>query len=456
MPEKFFDIIPPKNDEEELDFDKIEEKEEEIKLNIKTYHKEEEKIGEINDFNQNKRRDYKKFGFKKDKIRKKHRINFKNIILSFLFIVLFCSGVYFIFFEKTRIEISPKTEILSLKDTIVIDKNASQADFLTRVIPGKVFTDERSASSNFPATGKVQKEEKAKGIIRVYNNYSTSPQTLVATTRFVSADGKLFRSIKQVTIPGATYEGNKLVPGFLDIEVQAAEPGEDYNIGPSTFSIPGFAGTDKYTAFYGKSFQPMKGGLKGEVLKVSEEDINNAKETLLKKLKEESINYLKNNISQDYILLDETVKEEVIKESSSVEVNKEANSFDFELTIKTEGLAFKKSDLDNFVKNIISLNLLEGKKIQEETISKKFSLKSRENDRVMLDLEIKARVYPDFDVNEVKKALAGKSLYEINNLISEDSMFSKIEIKSIPFWRETIPNDINKIEIDVNIDSSPL
>jgi len=345
---------------------------------------------------------------------------------------------------------------LSLKDTIVIDKNASQADFLTRVIPGKVFTDERSTSSNFPATGKVQKEEKAKGIIRVYNNYSTSPQTLVATTRFVSADGKLFRSIKQVTIPGATYEGNKLVPGFLDIEVQAAEPGEDYNIGPSTFSIPGFAGTDKYTAFYGKSFQPMKGGFKGEVLKVSEEDINNAKETLLKKLKEESINYLKNNISQDYILLDETVKEEVIKESSSVEVNKEANSFDFELTIKTEGLAFKKSDLDNFVKNIISLNILEGKKIQEETISKKFSLKSRENDRVMLDLEIKARVYPDFDINEVKKALAGKSLYEINNLISEDSMFSKIKIKSIPFWRKTIPNDINKIEIDVNIDSSPL
>ena len=102
MPEKFFDIIPPKNDEEELDLEKIEEKEEEIKLNIKTYHKEEEKIGEINDFNQNKRKDYKKFGFKKDKIRKKHKINFKNIILSFLFIVLFCSGVYFIFFEKNK------------------------------------------------------------------------------------------------------------------------------------------------------------------------------------------------------------------------------------------------------------------------------------------------------------------------------------------------------------------
>ena len=130
------------------------------------------------------------------------------------------------------------------------------------------------------------KEEKAEGIIRIFNDYSTASQSLVAGTRFVSDEGKLFRLVEKVVVPGQSTEKGKLIPGSVDVLVRADTAGSDYNIGVSTFSIPGFAGTPRYTAFYAKSFLAMAGGFKGESLAVSSEDLENAKKSLTAEVKE--------------------------------------------------------------------------------------------------------------------------------------------------------------------------
>ena len=120
-----------------------------------------------------------------------------------------------------------------------------QAEKAGNFIQGEVLEAEKEVSQNFTAHGKKLKSTKAHGTMRIYNNYSTAAQTLVATTRFISNEGKLFRTKERVVIPGGYYEGGKLAAGFIDIEVIADQPGEDYNIDPSTFSIPGFVGTSK-------------------------------------------------------------------------------------------------------------------------------------------------------------------------------------------------------------------
>ncbi|MEK6555804.1 MAG: hypothetical protein AABZ31_11215, partial [Bdellovibrionota bacterium] len=40
------------------------------------------------------------------------------------------------------------------------------------------------------SSGKTIQEARAKGVIQVYNAYSTEDQVLIANTRFISADGK--------------------------------------------------------------------------------------------------------------------------------------------------------------------------------------------------------------------------------------------------------------------------
>lgn len=232
---------------------------------------------------------------------------------------------------KAEIEIWLKTKIKNFKTQLTITNSIEKPDFGAFLIPGKIIEAGTNISQEFLSVGSHLKKEKARGIIRVYNAYSTHPQVLIATTRFVSADGKLFRTPKRVVIPGGRYEKGKLIPGFIDIEVVADQPGEEYNIGPTTFSIPGLAGTAKYTAFYGKSFQPMKGG------KIVKESMIFKKEDLENFVKA----YLKKQISE---------KEEIDQENINIKYRLEDQDFDegkilFELEISAK--IFKKIDLED-------------------------------------------------------------------------------------------------------------
>jgi len=101
---------------------------------------------------------------------------------------------------------------------------------------------------------------KASGIITVFNEYSSSPQLLVASTRFLSSDGKIFRTIKDISVPGSEIINDEIIPDSINITVMADYPGIEYNISPSDFTIPGFKGSPKYVGLYGKSNTAMNGG----------------------------------------------------------------------------------------------------------------------------------------------------------------------------------------------------
>jgi hypothetical protein len=388
--------------------------------------------------------------------RKKPKIALLKILgFCFIFLILlFVSG--FFIFSKTEIKIWPKTEILTLEETITIEiEPGEKEEGDNRIsLPGQLFEDQKSDSQEFSATGKTLKEVKAEGIIKVYNAYSTSDQPLLATTRFVSADGKLFRSLKREIIVGGEYVKGKFVPGETDIMVRAAEPGEDYNIEPSTFSIPGFVGTPKYTAFYGKSFESMTKGFRREVAQITQDDLDKAKEILVERLKKESKDFLISALPQGFVLLEETISQEVIEENFSQEAGAEAESFNFQAKVKSFSLIFKKSDLEDLAKKIISENIKEGKKFQEESLEIDYSIKSMdlEDSQMILKIEIKAKIYSDINLDKFKKALLGKTIQEVRAFLQGQPEINKSEINLSPFWRRKIPEDFDKVDVKLNID----
>lgn len=371
--------------------------------------------------------------------------------------LIFCFGlliiIIFFFFPKVEIEIWPKTEILNLEEKVKITINKKEGNFEERIILGEVFSNQKSASQEFSASGKVLKKEKAEGIIKVYNAYSTSSRSLVSS-RFVSADGRLFWSVKKVTIPAARYEKGKLIPGEVDVEVAAAEPGEAYNIEPTTFALPALAGSPLYTTIYGKSFSPMTGGFISEVAQVTQEDLEKAEKTLTEDLKKQSRDFLRTSLPQGFVLLEETISQEVIDTKSSLQAGAEAESFNFQGEVKSEGIGFKKSDLEDFAKYFLGLNITEDKKMQEQSLEVNYSIESIDLDagEVVLNLEIKAKVYSDINEEDLKKALLGKTLKEARIFLGNLPQLTKIEIKSWPFLKKKIPEDIEKVEIKLRID----
>lgn len=388
-------------------------------------------------------------------IEKKVSPNFLKKTLGFIifFVIVFVLLANFVF-VRGEIQIWPETETPNFKEKITIDTKKEDADISAKIIPGKIFEEEKIISQEFPATGKLLKEEKSQGQIRVYNNYSTSPQVLIANTRFISAEGKLFRTLERVTIPGGKEEKGKLQPGFIDIKVIADGAGEEYNIGATTFSIPGFVGTPKYTAFYGKSFQAMQGGFRGEVSRVTKEDLEKAKENLTNRLLEEGRDSFKKKISSEYIIMDDGLSSEIIESDSSRKAGEEAETFTYRIGTKLKTIAFRKTDLENFVREFIYSQFPKDKKLQEESLKIIWKIDSTnfEVGKIVLNLEFSAKVYSGIDETQLKTTLQGKSLTEAKTILSNQAQIIKVQIKTWPFWVKNIPEDSEKIKIRLILD----
>lgn len=373
----------------------------------------------------------------------------------FIPLVLISIGIFCYFtLSKAEIEIWPESEVLTFETKLTIDKTAENVDLLNKVIPGKIFEGEKTITEEFSSSGVVLKEKKAEGIIRVYNDYSTSPQVLIARTRFVSADGKLFRTPTKITIPGGHYEKGKFISGYLDVQVKADQPGPEYNIDPSTFSIPGFAGTARYTKFYGKSFQAMTGGFREEVPQVTQEDLDQAQKILEEKALKDCKVALKEKISPEFILLDDILDSKVIETFSLARPKEELEKFSFQVKANSTALVFKTEDAENFARDFILSQIPEDKQLYQESLKITYSLENvnLELAKAALSLQMEAKIYSDIDTENLKKGLSRKSLTEAKLFLEDQPQITQVLVKFWPFWVKKVPEDIGKIKIKLNLD----
>ncbi len=384
-------------------------------------------------------------------LKKKEKKSFFTTCRVFVLLFLFVfSGVFIhVFLSKAEIIIQPQTELVQFEENLSINSDINKSDFSHNLIQGKLVEKEKEFSQEFPSTGSVTK--KARGTIRIYNAYSTSPQSLVATTRFVSASGKLFRIPEKVTVPGGHYEKGKLVPGEIDVEIVADQPGEEYNIEPTTFSIPGFAGHAKYTYFYAKSFSDMTGG--GEFPQVTEEDFKKAEKIMIESLEKELKNALLEENQLEYLILDGAFKKEVLESFSSIEAESESDRFTYTVRLKLSALIFKREDIKDFAVNYISLQTISDKQVYEESFQSNYSLQSMDLDNGKMDISLNfsAKIYPSINIQDLKENLKNMPLNEAEFVLNNQAGIVNFKIKLWPFWLKRIPKDINKIEVELII-----
>ena len=97
----------------------------------------------------------------------------------------------------------------------------------------------------------------AKGIVTVYNPHPTEALKLINRTRFQTEDGRIYRLKGPETVPAGKKDGDKMVPGEKEVEVEGDAIGSTYNLNEKNvrLTIPGLANTpnfkDAYAGFEG-------------------------------------------------------------------------------------------------------------------------------------------------------------------------------------------------------------
>lgn len=150
----------------------------------------------------------------------------------------------------------------------------------------EIMTLDTAGERQVTASGQENVTQLAEGTILVYNKHQTAPVRLVTNTRF-EANGLIFRIKDSVVVPGYTtdQEGN-VNPGVITAEVFADEAGEEYNLPPSNFTIPGFAGEDEFDNVYAESIETFSGGFNGQRFIIDEGELKTAQQALRTELRD--------------------------------------------------------------------------------------------------------------------------------------------------------------------------
>ena len=384
--------------------------------------------------------------------RKRRRLPswFKKGVLPLLVLAVLLVGAVHVFFAKAEVTLWPEVRQVKLLVPIVAEVGREQLDKEERIIPARTLTEEKKVTRLFPASSNTIKVNRASGTIRIFNAYTVSSYTLIAKTRFVSEEGRLFRTPVRITIPGSTDEG----PGFIDIEVTAAEPGEEYNIGPSSFSVPGLSGSPAFTAIYGESAESMTGGSERIVSVVSEDDIKEAKESLTEELKLKATEDLLSRVPGHMLATKDSISIEVTEADSLVGAGAELDQFNVRVSLAATVFMFQKADINTLVNVLLLKELREGERIAEDKTVTSFEqiVVNKNIGTASLELGVEATAYQYVDPTEIKIKLRGKSKDEAESILASYNVFYQTEFSLWPFWLSSIPRNLDKLFLNIIID----
>lgn len=372
------------------------------------------------------------------------RILFGGIALSCLAVI---GTVLVIFVPRADVTVLLKESSSSLDAEVTAQADQESVDIQAKRIPLRVVETEKDITQSFPSTGQSSASDKrARGMVTLSNAFSENAQSLVATTRLESSDGKIFRLVKGVTIPGMKEVDGTSLPGTIDAEVVADSSGEEYNIEPTAFTIPGLKGGPKYEKMSAQSSKAFEGGGKGDgaIASVSADDVARAKESALKSLPESLRSELEKDLQPGEKLLDDALLSEVISSGAFPSVGAVASSFDVRMHVSVRALVFSEADV-----RMVAAALV-GADVRPEDVSVEYTVPRP--DFTAKSLGIKTHISyakrNDIDVEAVKQSILGKSIRDVQTIFADYPNIQKIEVVFWPkFMTSRIPSRASQVTI---------
>ena len=356
--------------------------------------------------------------------------------------VIFLAAIgTFTMFAKAQVILRPAKQAINFEIEATASINTAKIDAVDNIIPGQLVSVEETVTGSFTSTGHDDVVKKSRGTIGIVNDLP-SKQTLIATTRFQSPSGKIYRISETVTIPAN---------GSLEVEIIADKAGEGYEEEVDTrFNIPGFkeaALTDKYENVYGLAITEIDGGFIGEGSLVLESDFNSAKEALFAQVVETVRTKLAERI-ENLGLIDPVSEIEIKSIESTADIDDVTESFKLTLTVEGRTMLFDADDVGELVNAYLDRS--GGLEMVEDLTSIEYvdAEFNEEEDSVTFTLKIDGQAAPQIDTSEIIDNLLGKDEGEITQYFRGLDEISSAKILLSPFWIRNVPKDSSRVKID--------
>jgi len=370
-----------------------------------------------------------------------------RILATFVALALIAgSGAVYMFAGNAQVVIMPFSKKIDLEMSANVSNQFATIDVTFGKIPGQLFTVDKSVTQEFVTTGERDVAQKAKGKVTIYNALGAAPQTLIATTRLESPEGLIFRTLRNVVVPGMSGT----TPGAVEVEVIADKASDTYNIGPAKFTIPAFkekGDTARYQKFSAESTVVMKDGSSGKTKIVTEEDLAKAKEIVTQKLQEE----IKEALNQEAsgLKIADTADVIILETIASTLVDQPAEVLTVTMKGQLKTMGFKEDDLWSLVKQYIEKNY--GLTVVPDKLDLQYKATNMNESRGVLELTLKlvGNGYGQINTGRIIEDLLGKGEGDIVGYLKQAEGVAEAKVLLSPFWVKKVPKKKEKVQIQL-------
>jgi len=288
------------------------------------------------------------------------------------------------------------------------------------------------------------------GKVTISNAYSADPQTLIATTRILSSDGKLFRLKDTVTVPG--MQGGQ--PGAIAAEIVADKVGADYAIPAGTFTIPGLDGTPKQGKFSVVSKTAFAGGGKqtGVLSSVSTADIVKAKQVVDKALRDAIEADFRSQLSAGEQILPAAIEITTVAADSAPLVGTAADTFDYTWQVHARTLAFSETVVRNMLRDRFLSQATDTSKmtLDPSKMTLEYGQPEADMTKQYLRFSVHARsaLQPAVNIEALKQEFLGKSGSDLKAVVAKHPEIASLEVDfgRLPLW-QSIPSRASQVTV---------
>ena len=365
---------------------------------------------------------------------------FPYVTLFVVALIVVASAGALIYFSSAKVEVTPNAVSAAVQGSFT----ATQSN---GTLPYEIITAQKIASQSVKGAGSKMVNSFASGVITLYNT-QTKAQRLITNTRFATAAGLIFRIHSAVTIPG----GSPAKPGSVTATVYADHAGSTYNVAPTSFTVPGFAGTPQENEVYARSSSALVGGASGNVPIVDTALEAQTTSALVTALAPDLAASIQTQIPSGYILLPgaaTTTYQELAPAPSAttgmVEVKEQGTitAVVFPTVALAKAIASSVTGL-NYQGEPISLSSAGSLVLAPEN-----GLPDPQVSSFSFALSGTAALVYTIDPTRIAAAISGKT-----RAAAEVALTSYPEVKRAiiilrPFWRQTFPQDPSAISVVV-------
>jgi hypothetical protein len=351
------------------------------------------------------------------------------------------------FFKSATIRITPKQETVTVNDSFKATKDASDD-----ALGFQIVSVSKDVEKTVPAGSEQQVDTKASGTIIIYNNTAQS-QKLVATTRFETPEGLIFRLPSAVTVPAQSTSGGKTIPGSVEVTVAADKTGPAYNVGLKDFTLPGLKGDPKYQTVYARSKTEMTGGFSGKQRTVAPDTLAQANADMQATLAQSLQKDIATQIPSDFVLysaslfysFDPASQASTTPDGAVLSKKGTATAVIFSRTALTKAILGKAEP--TITPDLASIDNLDDLAFSYATSTTSFFNPATDTS-LAFTLKGDANVVYTVDASKLKTDLLGLSRTRAKSVLTTYSSIDEAWVETHPFWNQTIPKDPSKVTIE--------